>query len=245
MLNFSENLKKYRKEVGLSQEELASRMGITAQAVSKWECGLSYPDVTLLLPLSELFGITADEMLRGIGSATLCEGETVTNDGPEEKESITDHNLENDDILKDDGVLRVVQCLGRRILRADELDSRIYIPLSTLDNRIYIPLSTEECIAEAFKDGRTPEFHIFGNANIKGDVKGNVNSSKTVNCGDVEGNACANGSLNCGTVEGNAHASGTLNCDTIEGNASAGGNLIAEVIEGDAKAGGKVIYIRG
>lgn len=41
-----------RRELGLTQRELAERLHVTNKAVSKWECGLSYPDVTLLEPLA-------------------------------------------------------------------------------------------------------------------------------------------------------------------------------------------------
>lgn len=53
----------HRKRLGLTQDQLAERMGVTAQAVSKWEHDLSCPDVTTLPRLAELFGITTDELL--------------------------------------------------------------------------------------------------------------------------------------------------------------------------------------
>ncbi len=53
----------YRKRMGLTQEQLAERLGVTAQAVSKWEHELSCPDVTLIPRLAEIFGISTDELL--------------------------------------------------------------------------------------------------------------------------------------------------------------------------------------
>lgn len=53
----------HRKRLGLTQDQLAERMGVTAQAVSKWENDLSCPDVTTLPKLAELFGISTDELL--------------------------------------------------------------------------------------------------------------------------------------------------------------------------------------
>ncbi len=66
----------YRKRMGLTQEQLAERLGVTAQAVSKWEHELSCPDVTLLPRLAEIFGITTDELLglRGAQEAEVKEG---------------------------------------------------------------------------------------------------------------------------------------------------------------------------
>jgi transcriptional regulator with XRE-family HTH domain len=65
MVSFSERLRKLRKEKGFSQEELADRIGISRQAVSKWESGQSNPDTNNLIILSELYGISLDVLLKG------------------------------------------------------------------------------------------------------------------------------------------------------------------------------------
>lgn len=56
-------IKKYRKNNGMTQEEMAARLGVTAPAVNKWERGNTLPDVTLLAPIARLLGITTDELL--------------------------------------------------------------------------------------------------------------------------------------------------------------------------------------
>ena len=53
-----------RKQLGLTQAQLAERLHVTDKAVSKWERGLSYPDVTLLEPLAAVFDISIDGLLR-------------------------------------------------------------------------------------------------------------------------------------------------------------------------------------
>ncbi len=58
-------LYEYRKSMGLSQEELASRIGVSRQAVSKWERAEASPDTDNLIELSKIYGVTLDEMLRG------------------------------------------------------------------------------------------------------------------------------------------------------------------------------------
>ncbi|PRR82107.1 helix-turn-helix domain-containing protein [Clostridium vincentii] len=63
-MNFSERLRKLRKEKGFSQEELAGRLGISRQAVSKWESGQSNPDTNNLIMLSEVYGISLDFLLK-------------------------------------------------------------------------------------------------------------------------------------------------------------------------------------
>lgn len=60
MLYLSENLKKYRVLKNLTQEEVAEYLGITSQSVSKWERGESYPDITLLPALANIFETSID-----------------------------------------------------------------------------------------------------------------------------------------------------------------------------------------
>ena len=54
-----------RREKGLKQEELAERMGVSPQAVSKWENDLNCPDIALLPQLAKMFGVTVDHLLTG------------------------------------------------------------------------------------------------------------------------------------------------------------------------------------
>lgn len=62
-LNLSNNIKKYRKEMGLTQEELAEAFGITIGAVSKWESGSTIPDIMTLIELADFFNISVDVLL--------------------------------------------------------------------------------------------------------------------------------------------------------------------------------------
>ena len=56
---------KFRKEKGMTQEELAGHIGVSSQAVSKWENDASCPDISLLPKLAKILGITVDELLTG------------------------------------------------------------------------------------------------------------------------------------------------------------------------------------
>ena len=60
---FGENIKKLRKEKELTQETLADFLGVSFQAVSKWERGETYPDITMLPVISSFFNISVDELL--------------------------------------------------------------------------------------------------------------------------------------------------------------------------------------
>ncbi|HZK55798.1 MAG TPA: helix-turn-helix transcriptional regulator [Desulfosporosinus sp.] len=61
---FGEKLKSERKNHGWSQEELAERLYVSRQSVSKWEVGQNYPSIEIIIKLSDLFGLTIDELLR-------------------------------------------------------------------------------------------------------------------------------------------------------------------------------------
>jgi len=56
-------IKKYRHELGLTQEEMANRLGVTTPAVNKWENNNTQPDIGLLAPIARLLGITTDTLL--------------------------------------------------------------------------------------------------------------------------------------------------------------------------------------
>ena len=58
-------IKRHRTRLGLSQEELADRIFVTRQSVSNWENGKTYPDLQSLLWLSDLFGLSLDELIKG------------------------------------------------------------------------------------------------------------------------------------------------------------------------------------
>lgn len=60
---FSENLKTLRKQKGFSQEELATRLHVVRQTISKWEKNLSVPDADMLVRLAEILDVTVTELL--------------------------------------------------------------------------------------------------------------------------------------------------------------------------------------
>ncbi|MBR6949761.1 MAG: helix-turn-helix domain-containing protein [Bacilli bacterium] len=62
-MNLSDNLKRLRKENNLSQEELAEKLGVSRQSVSKWESNSAYPEMDKLIQISNMFNIGIDELL--------------------------------------------------------------------------------------------------------------------------------------------------------------------------------------
>ena len=64
MMTFSEKLMDLRRKAGLSQEQLADRLGVTRQSVSKWESGTAMPELVKLISLSDIFGVSVDYLVK-------------------------------------------------------------------------------------------------------------------------------------------------------------------------------------
>lgn len=63
-MKLNEKIFQHRRQLGLSQEELAERLGVSRQAVSKWELGVSLPELDTVVALAKTFGVTTDYLLR-------------------------------------------------------------------------------------------------------------------------------------------------------------------------------------
>ncbi len=61
---FSENMKKFRLAKKYTQEDVAEKLGVTAQSVSRWECGTTLPDVLLLPEIAKLYGVMVDDLFK-------------------------------------------------------------------------------------------------------------------------------------------------------------------------------------
>jgi len=64
-MEFNNKLYELRKQKGFSQEELANRLNVSRQTISKWEVGESTPDMEKLVAISDLFEVSLDELVKG------------------------------------------------------------------------------------------------------------------------------------------------------------------------------------
>ena len=172
-INMGERIREMRKAKGLTQEALSQAVGVSIQAVSKWETGQSLPDVTLLPAIADYFEIPVDALF---GRAAR----------PEKAE-------ESKSPFPEDGKLRVVQYQGSRLLSAEECagDQAIRLCFGEWPScggqgvkieieiqgsaRITGPVNGALNVAkDAYVDG-----DINGAANVQGDLtcRGNVNGS--------------------------------------------------------------------
>ena len=101
-IKIANRLLEFRKRSGLSQEELAEKVGVSCQAVSKWEQQISCPDIMLLPELAKIFGVTIDELF----------GNTS------DKEIV--YSLVGNVPWNDDGKLRIAIYSGRKLMEQSE-----------------------------------------------------------------------------------------------------------------------------
>lgn len=76
-MSLGENIIRLRGEKNLSQERLAAELEVSRQAVSKWETNTSVPELDKLLRMSELFGVTLDELVKGASTSAASQGKTM------------------------------------------------------------------------------------------------------------------------------------------------------------------------
>jgi len=192
----SERILQLRREKNLTQEALAEQLGLSFQAISKWENSQSCPDIVLLPQLADIFGVTIDSLFGREITVTASDVSPV---------------FEHCDDLPwpDDKTLRGVVAWGHHILWHDKMKRRF--SFNTADRKYawllrYDPLNVEcRC-----------DLHVEGN--IHGDARAGV----TIKCADVHGDAEAGVSIGCGNISGDAQAGVSIGCLSVGGNASAG-----------------------
>lgn len=107
-MSLGENIKRLRKEKNLSQEQLAQMLNVSRQAISKWESGTTYPDISNLVLLRNIFDVTLDNLVmdESENSDKIKNSKTVDNNFEEledhktlngECKSLEDENEEEDD----------------------------------------------------------------------------------------------------------------------------------------------------
>ena len=236
----------YRKRQGLTQEELAVKLGVTNQSVSKWESAQCCPDIGLIPRLAEIFEISIDELF-----------------GKEPKPTVNNFDLCTEFPWADDEKLRVIFARGRKILQeTDGINDCIKIKFPTDCNENAMQYFKVEVFGNTYCDaningdiishGTIECNQINGdikeckdNITCSGGINGNVYASGNVSCADT-----INGSVNCGTnVTCGYSIDGDVNCgktvatgNTINGNVKCGGNVECNTIEGNVECQGNIIY---
>lgn len=94
----------YRKQHGLSQEELAAKIGVSRQAVSKWERAEASPDTDNLIELAKIYGVTLDELISGTGESNENSEQPPEPEPPKKDNGETDDNPPRDKVSFKNGI---------------------------------------------------------------------------------------------------------------------------------------------
>ncbi len=86
-MSFADNIQFLRRREGMTQEELAGRLGVSRQSVSKWETGEAYPETEKILYLCDLFSVGMDDLMRGDLTAPNEDPAASATPSPEEAPS--------------------------------------------------------------------------------------------------------------------------------------------------------------
>lgn len=206
----------YRKQKELTQDALAKQLNISNQAVSKWESNQSYPDITLLVQLADIFEISLDQLF----------GRTCEN---------TQANIAMDALpWEDDGELRAVIYIGKHLVMNEQL---------TREQQQICEHVTFEHEGEALNI--SSEFNVSCN-DVKGNVTagnnvdcnnigGNVQAANNVDCNNIAINLSAGNNVDCNNIGGNVAAGNNIDCNNIEGMVTAY-SVTCENIGGDIYA---------
>ena len=229
-----------RKEHGMTQDQLANALGITFQAVSKWENGVSSPDISTLPLLADLFGVTVDQLLGRdalpaaeerldalVPVETQPEPETETREDPEPGLPEADQILPWPD---DD-------CFYAVLYHGHSLVGHLAGDPDLLPAKKHFVFSYEGPAQNIFSD-----FSVEIHGAVKGvrGVLGDVKAGESVDCGDVGGSVHAGTGLQCGDVEGDAYAGTGIECGDVAGDITAGGGVECGDVDGNVRAGGGV-----
>lgn len=202
-MNIGNNIKRLRQQKNLTQDQVAEKLGVSYQAISKWETNANTPDISMLPEIANLFGVSIDMLF-------------------------SDNIMDCSDIhsfMKDDDVIRVVQMRGTKVLRVspafspDSPPIEIAFPHDCNDRTQYFKVEVYgHVISDSSINGDVVCHQTVKSSTINGDVKceGNIDvnelNGQTVVCNNIT--ECYK--LQAKTIEckGNV-ASANLNCDQI------------------------------
>ncbi len=229
-----------RKEKGWTQDQLAEKLGISFQAVSKWENATSFPDITMLPQLADIFGITIDEFFREpskeIEDKLQEEAAQEMIEPPVETLHVYEVGYDSDGKSSTEFESVDDSDQGYRDVEEkndDGLDRGQSLPWEN-DGKLRAVLYQGHKLV---KNTKPHELKLV--VEVEGDVHDLI-SDFSVNCNDVYGNATAGDSMNCNDVYKDANAGDHLNCNDVHGNVSAGDSIHCNDIGGDATAGDNI-----
>lgn len=127
-MNFNNRLYQLRKQKGFSQEELANRLNVSRQTISKWEVGDSTPDMEKLIAISDLFNVSLDNLITGKEDEPQITTETKSDFVSVLNEKV----LTNENKKKAKSALKIIGIIATAVLVIDIISMIIYFAINGL-----------------------------------------------------------------------------------------------------------------
>ena len=127
-MEFNNRLYQLRKQRGCSQEELASRLNVSRQTVSKWEIGDSTPDMEKLVAMSELFDVSLDSLVTGKEAPP----QTAAAPKSDFVSTLNEKVLTKENKKKAKSALKVAAIIGGAVVAVDFITMVIYFAINGL-----------------------------------------------------------------------------------------------------------------
>ena len=124
-MEFNNKLYELRKQKGFSQEELANRLNVSRQTISKWEVGESTPDMEKLVAISDLFEVSLDELVKGEESKMAEPSERIVKS--ELYSDIKEHVLTEDNKKRVTKGLKIAGIIAGVIVLIDLISFIVYV----------------------------------------------------------------------------------------------------------------------
>ena len=207
-----ENIARLRKEKGWTQAELGEKLGVSNQAVSKWESGMTMPDIMLLPTLADMFGIYIDELF-----------------SREVKTQVT-YSLCAELPWGDDGVIRGVVYDGRKLLKHESILDKFTFEITGEAKNVRSECSIE--VHGNVSGGCEAGMSIT----VSGSVSGGCQCGEKIIIGGNLSGGCSTGEdiTVGGSLSGGCNTGGDITCGgNLSGDVNSGGNV---TVKGDVEA---------
>lgn len=242
------NLTLLRRNAGLTQEQFAEKLGLSFQAVSKWENGLSCPDISLLPEIAAIYGVEIGQLFRPIDPESLHDAAPSSAQGPEPPKGTACGAEKSPDDSLDGAIDGLMRHVSRRLSQAFPLPKRMEFdfhwdndPPPSFETALPVqveglPWEDDGVYRAVLFCGRslvTPPVAEKGVLAVEDGLDAGLLSAFSVTCGDIAGDIrCVLGSLTCGEVEGDVLSCASVTADSIEGNVQQCANVRCDEING-------------
>ena len=197
-INIQKQIAMLRKRNNMTQAELAEKLSISYQAVSQWENGNTFPDITMLPEIAKIFNVSIDALFNEENSSNI--------------------DLSFPFKVKDD-TLYVVVSKGNKVLTMNEANKIVRDNNFSNDEKIVVNIKGEVLNVQSALSLKCE--NVYGDVKAAGSVHcqnigGNAACGGSIHCNDIGQNAASGGSLHARNVNGKVSAGGSVKIGNID-----------------------------